>query len=1305
MTRLKRSFWCILACALVLCSLFVAVNAASGVARADDCAHETFVDGVCSNCGYPCMHSQYDSDSGTCSICNVTLVAVIETYLIPHGYRSFADAVNYMSDGSSATIKLLNDGEFCGFSNKIVTLDLNGKTLTAKEDVTVSGKGQLIVTDSVGTGVLKLDAQLHFEWDGSLTVKSGTISGSKDQTMIYSYDYSKVCVEGGAIDTRTWFYGKSYGLTVTGGKIHSVWYNITTPPDISGGEIQDILFYNHPSGVFSGGTMAKIRFYFTLTPDYARLLKEGYAYKSVTSGEVVKPNAMSSEIAVSIVECSDHTSFTDGACDYCGSLCSHADVNVSTGTCNKCGTAFAACITEISGAVKGANSFQNAITDAPNNATITMFDDSVFYGCSNKTFTLELNGKALTTTEDVEISNSNVTIKDTVGEGRIGTTKKITFSGCEATIDGVHFTTENADGNIYVDYTIMSVNKSRFDLPVTGTDSRGMTISVSYFKFLHAYSGDFNIESGEIENIYTSSDIASIFAGGTIGSVEKYDGYSYYKLLKDGYAYKNYETGEYINKYEMTKGVKVKVVECEHTGYTNGECNYCSYVCPHDNINNSTGKCDKCDVVMAACVGDTPYLTFKAAVDSLGTDHAEIRLNKDDELCSIENKDVTLLLNGYSLHTNGNAEIEIKNSTITIVGTNSSDAIKLAGKLTLVGTTLQSSSGSGSLSIDDSSSANSELILGENSAIKIDQSSTFAILCPVYVKNDTVSITMTSGRITDLYAETNLTLDVSSDAVIDVLHIVNASRILQRGAKFGSIAFESGTEQDYLSLLTDGNAYRNSETSEFVKYSEMTEGVKVEITACNHLSIDENFNCEYCGKSIYVEVKHGTDNVYYDDFGVASASLDNGDVMTVLQDIKLTWSFTISKQITLNLNGKKLTHFGLSFEATLTVIDEIGGGYVSFTPSQAGTEVSVYGKDETELSVTLTTGNLRIYGGKVVRLTVYNNRKTSEILPQGYFFIKPDEDNRNLTYQEAQNASAPLIVRKCDHSQFNDDFVCDYCNETLEDKTLIKKVMSDLDNAKNELNAAISTKADATVINGKIDELEKAIESAKTTSETADSTLKDELLKKIAEAKEEAISAANAALSEARTALEESIGKKANSEDVNKQIDDLTEAINNAITLTETFATDKDDALKAELIEKIAKAKEEAISAANTALSEAKTALEKSIDTKANAEDVNKKIDDLTEAITLAETISKEYGDLQNEELKGELETTVSEAKTELQNAIDALSKRVDDLEKEVDKTSITVNNLLIAFIVIAVILTLAIVALTVTLIVTKRRN
>ena len=587
--------------------------------------------------------------------------------------------------------------------------------------------------------------------------------------------------------------------------------------------------------------------------------------------------------------------------------------------------------------------FSEAVNAASAGATVTLLEDASLCGFDRKNFTLDLNGKVLTNDSGLTLTGNVLTIIDSVGTGELKINQTLNYNNGRIYFKSGKITESRKTWLLYL-------SGSEFNLEGGTVDGylwlSGYTFNMTSGSLYRIDGGKFEsnifVSGGEIEELYFHRNNSKVLSGGTIHKLCFLETTpNYEELLQDGYIYTNSATGEFINPSEMNDSTSVEIVKCTHHSCTDGVCNYCAYVCPHESCDLSTGHCNTCDLTMVAVADATNfYLTFADAVASV-PDGSTITLLNDAEFCALENKNITVDLNGKTLRAP--SDVSIVGSTLAITDTSSGiGSLLIGGTVTVTSSTLSPIRGSFS-----TSGGNAKLSLSDNALLEMDSSSVFEVYVPTYVESTSAKVSMRSGLIGGLYVAEYATFEIFDTAEINTLHVFKTQQILDVGAKVHKILFEDGAEQNYRALLPDGYAYLDPNSSSLIKLSAMSENVEIEVVSCPHAGVDEDTNCEYCGKKMYFKVESGPDVFYFDDFDIAVLSLSDGDVMTVLNDFRLPIvGHTIAKSVTLNLNGKRLLDCGISLESTITVKDDVGGGYILFTC--AGGNVSVYGKDNTQ---------------------------------------------------------------------------------------------------------------------------------------------------------------------------------------------------------------------------------------------------------------------------------------------------------------------------------------------------------------------
>ena len=212
--------------------------------------------------------------------------------------------------------------------------------------------------------------------------------------------------------------------------------------------------------------------------------------------------------------------------------------------------------------------------------------------------------------------------------------------------------------------------------------------------------------------------------------------------------------------------------------------------------------------------------------------------------------------------------------------------------------------------------------------------------------------------------------------------------------------------------------------------------------------------------------------------------------------------------------------------------------------------------------------------------TLVNNAKTEL---QSKIDAKADAATTTVAIQNLQAAVAALEAVKDDYATADAALKTELEGKIGAAQTAaISAAETLVNNAKTELQTKIDAKADAATTTAAIQNLQAAVaalEAVKDDYATADAALKTELEGKISAAQTAAISAAETLVNNAKAELQTKIDAKADAATVNAAIANLQNAITALQNAKDNYIA-ADAALKAELEEKIAKAKQEAIDAA-----------------------------------------------------------------------------------------------------------------------------
>lgn len=155
---------------------------------------------------------------------------------------------------------------------------------------------------------------------------------------------------------------------------------------------------------------------------------------------------------------------------------------------------------------------------------------------------------------------------------------------------------------------------------------------------------------------------------------------------------------------------------------------------------------------------------------------------------------------------------------------------------------------------------------------------------------------------------------------------------------------------------------------------------------------------------------------------------------------------TDSTGFTLDLNGRSLSGYPLNVggagrSGKLTVIDTRGNGTLGLAVRNGG-DVTVGGTKDTEYSISVYGGTLKITGGHIAAemCGLYNGTKLTDLLPEGYAYRRYDgigtEFSKSswVSLADAANRTGwaaagkyDLAVVKCEHAGMDADGNCTYC--------------------------------------------------------------------------------------------------------------------------------------------------------------------------------------------------------------------------------------------------------------------------------------
>ena len=486
-------------------------------------------------------------------------------------YKSLPRALDAAQDGD--TVKLLANhttnwdnveaGEYATLAvvKKTLTLDLNlwtvdylvvGEVVPDEAGgILESTDGNLTVVDNIQGGSHGKIKDLEFV-QGSLAIQGGQIGDSDGSGLTCDGNSGTVTISGGTVCNVT--VGDGAAVTVTGGTGHAGgWYNDGTL-NITDGTFGNVRFRNNGGTIaISGGTFGTItNINGSSSIPLMPLLADNYAFYQGDNAQ------NSTEKTLTNVTVRPHThSFENGKCD--------------------CGASYVASVTTSNGVTNNYTSLDDALDAAKDGDTVTLLGDAEVtkWHSLSKAFTLELNGKTVTTQSKAELYlHARVIVQDS-STGKTG--------GMAGT-------------------ALLNVQEGGDLIIKSGTFNGRITINVGK---LTIKGGTFNQEvdlrRGDSDSVF--------FSGGTFAKIwYPNSSGSFLDLLADGCAFYDND-GKLVNVAEITDTnlYNVRIRPHQHT-FTNGACG-CGYTCPHTSVDES-GACTVCGKQFAASITEGNDVTY-----------------------------------------------------------------------------------------------------------------------------------------------------------------------------------------------------------------------------------------------------------------------------------------------------------------------------------------------------------------------------------------------------------------------------------------------------------------------------------------------------------------------------------------------------------------------------------------------------------------------------------------------------------------------------------------------------------------------
>ena len=362
--------------------------------------------GKCTICGKRCGHTDVDSKTGVCSVCEYQLTAGISGVGTAKYFGNIDDAFAAATseENNGCTLTLYQDCELSQnivIGNATVTVDMNGHSILLAYRIKVNDGGVLYLKNSRENG--SIDTEIEVNKGGTLI--NGTADDSSSAVSVFSvYADAAKCVEiyGGSCTGLTVNNGTS-GIALYGGS-----YELINTNDL------------------------------TDSTPVSALLAKGYAFATLNDvtnlpEKIVDGSAVTLSEGIRNVTVVKHTdadhkySSGTGKCD-CGYVCPHSDVDSKTGVCSTCKYQLTAGISS-AGTAKYFDNIDDAFTAAlsaeNNGCTLTLYKDcelSQNIVIGNATLTVDVNGHFISPEiRGIDVNDGGVLYLKNSGEnGSIG---------------------------------------------------------------------------------------------------------------------------------------------------------------------------------------------------------------------------------------------------------------------------------------------------------------------------------------------------------------------------------------------------------------------------------------------------------------------------------------------------------------------------------------------------------------------------------------------------------------------------------------------------------------------------------------------------------------------------------------------------------------------------------------------------------------------------------------------------------------------------------------------------------------------